>query len=493
MTDAHPLAPGGARVDPLHALCATDPLWNERYEGWQVLGQGASATVVRARSRALDEDVALKIFQRLDEDGLRRFQQEVRHNQRLASPYVVRTYSPFLRVGLSWIEMEWVDGLDLRQTLRQRAGQPYALGEACALGAALAHALAIAHGGGVVHRDVKPANVLLPRNGRPPAKLGDFGISRVADAARVTATGLIAGTPQFVAPEVIAGQPADARSDIYSLALVLFLVMSGERFPFDVAAEDPPARWLHAHGHAQPRRLRSLAPTVPEALDELLARALAKQPETRPTALEIATLLGQYAVSAPGQASASKPVAEPALAAASPPASVVLTVTSAATLASPAPEPLGATASLAAGSAMERMRWRWRPWVLTAITLALGAWWWLHARQPETARTPPAASPPASVPQAVAPAWHLSVAREGPVLVLVHEGGPSVPPCVLLAFDANGTRHAAALESTLESGQQVGLALDSLVPPFPPEGRLVRVELNGPSFGAPIVVTASAR
>src|SRR5439155_588779 len=140
------------------------------------------------------------------------------------------------RGSVAWIEMELVDGPDLKRELSLR-DRPFAVPEALSVGAAVAHALAAAHEAGVFHRDVKPANVLLPRSRRPMAKLGDFGTSRLAGAARITHTGLLAGTPQFVAPEVVAGGSAGPAADVYGLMLCVYLMLSGNRFPFE-RAED---------------------------------------------------------------------------------------------------------------------------------------------------------------------------------------------------------------------------------------------------------------
>lgn len=279
-------------TDALHALCLADAVWAERYEGWTELGHGGSATLVRTRCRATDDEVALKVFHRLDEDDRRRFREEVRNAQRLSSPYVVRTFSPFLRGSLAWIEMEWVDGPDLRQELKRRAAEshPFTIDEALKIALAVSRALQVSHQAGVIHRDVKPGNVLLPGSGQPVAKLGDFGISRVAEAARVTATGLLTGTPQFAAPELAAGGKADARSDIYSLGLTLYLLFSGGRFPYQVGDAESPAQWLRVHLEATPRALSTLRSDAPLAVESILTRALAKDPGRRPPAGELASV-----------------------------------------------------------------------------------------------------------------------------------------------------------------------------------------------------------
>lgn len=459
--------------DPLHALCLADPVWAERYDGWDELGHGGSATVVRTRSRASDALVALKLFPRLDAEGRRRFQQEVRHNQLLASPFIVRTYSPFLRAGLSWIEMEWVDGPDLRHELERRAaaGEPCDTQVARRIGAALACALHAAHAAGVIHRDVKPANVLLPRDGRPLAKLGDFGISRVLGATRITATGLIAGTPQFVAPEVVAGRPADARSDVYSLALTLFLLFSGNRFPYDVRADDPPASWLEAHARGRARRLRELAPEADQDVEALLLAALSKEPQQRPRADELAAALygtddTLWASAATGQQ-----------------------VTSAHRAA------LGAT--LHGIGRPRRTRQLLRAAVALVGATALG-WGVGRARgRPENAASPPpvvagapapSATPPAPapVPSAVAPEparsaapLHASLAgsAQARLLVLANDGGRALPPFDVALVAADGHVARARCAQPLSADDELTLALDAFTPAPPEQARFVRVDV----------------
>jgi tRNA A-37 threonylcarbamoyl transferase component Bud32 len=271
--------------DALHNLCLADPVWAERYEGWDELGHGGSASVVRTRSQATGEEIALKIFKHLSADEWRRYQDEVRNAQRLTSPYIVRIYSPFPRRTFAWIEMEWVEGPNLRQELERQAPQSLGVGRAMEIAVAVARALETAHAAGVVHRDVKPANILLPAGQRPVAKLGDFGLSRLTDAARLTHTGLFVGTPQFAAPEVIEGGTAEAPADVYALGLCLYLMLSGNRPPFDIQDETSPTQWIHAHTTQAPRPI--LGPDLPEALASLLDRVLDKRPDRRPTAVAL--------------------------------------------------------------------------------------------------------------------------------------------------------------------------------------------------------------
>jgi len=289
-------------VDALHRLCLADLVWAERYRGWEELGRGGSARVVRVFSRSAGEDVALKVFLHLSEDDVRRFQREVHNAQRLASPCVVRTFSPFLRDGFAWIEMELVDGPNLRHELerRQAEGTPFSLAEMLEIASCIVRAVESAHEHGVIHRDIKPANVLLPGGGAPRAKLGDFGVSRLAESTRATATGLLPGTPQFVAPEVIDGRAADAASDVYSLCLTLHLLFSNGRHALPVPAGATPAQWLRAQGVEPPIAIRQHDSSLPEALESLLLQGLAKDPACRPSAAEVLARL--VALESPGRA-----------------------------------------------------------------------------------------------------------------------------------------------------------------------------------------------
>jgi eukaryotic-like serine/threonine-protein kinase len=418
----------------LHNLCLADDVWAERYEGWAELGRGGSAHVVRAFSRATGEDVALKVFHHLTAEDAHRFQQEVRSAQRLTSPYIIRTYGAFPRGSLAWIEMELVDGLDLRQELDRRAadGSPFVLDEGLAVAQALASALAAAHEAGVVHRDVKPANVLLPAGGRPVAKLGDFGISRVLGATRVTATGLLTGTPQFAAPEVAAGEPARPASDVYSLALTAFLVFAGNRFPFPVPDDASAAQWLRAHRDQAAWPLRRLRPEAPETLEALLAAGLAKDPAARPSASEM--LDGLTAVR-------------------------------------------GGRVTTVVPSLPEAPRRRVRAgWLLLAGALAAGVLGLYGLRTPVPAAVP-AASAPAS-PPAASPAAEPSAAPAAPALetsllpeaVAVLNAGPGAVTDLRVTLSGDrGESYVATAAGTLAPGEEVVMALDGFRPQ-PPRG-----------------------
>jgi eukaryotic-like serine/threonine-protein kinase len=421
--------------DALHNLCLADALWSERYQGWAELGRGGSAHVVRTFSRATGEDVALKIFHHLTADDGRRFQQEVRSAQRLTSPYIVRTYSAFPRGSLAWIEMELVEGGDLRSELERCAaeGRPLALDDGLAIAQALAAALTTAHEADVVHRDVKPANVLLPRGGRPVAKLGDFGISRILGATRVTATGLMTGTPQFAAPEVAAGEAARPASDVYSLALTLFLVFSGNRFPFPVGDDASAAQWLRTHREAAAWPLRRLSPDAPEALEKLVADGLAKDPADRPSASEMLDRLA---------------------------ALLANTATLGAPRRHPARRPRRLAAAVALGSTLA----------------AAGLYGTFRAGQAAPTAAPSASPTPAAVPSA--PPSSLSASLLPDAVAILNAGPEAVRDLqVVLTGDGPGT-YTAAAPGPLAPGEEIVLALEGFHPAPPPGWRPRRVEVT---------------
>ena len=454
-------------VDALHHLCLADPVWAERYQGWTELGRGGSASVVRTHSRATGEDIALKVFHHLLPEDEQRFRQEVRSAQRLTSPHIVRTYGAFPRGRLAWIEMELVHGPDLRRELERRASvdEPFDPPAGLAVGLAIAQALVAAHEAGVVHRDVKPGNVLLPESGTPIAKLGDFGLSRIAGSTRVTATGLLAGTPQFVAPEIVAGRPATAAADVYSLALTLYLVFSGNRSPYEIGPESSPAEWLRAHSEARPRPLRERAPHAPADVAYLLALAMSKDPAARPTAAHFVRELRGLAtgvVTTGGMAPArrrSRGAMVLAGAAAVALAAVALTRARAKAPDEPLPEP--AAVATAAPAPMPS------PTIFETFVVP---------REPKAAPT--------------TLETHVFRAALADGMLTISNAGPSsaADPRVTL-YDAAGHAHRATASGVLAPGEDVMLALDSFEPPPPAGFRPARIGVRPRGARADVSVT----
>jgi serine/threonine protein kinase len=449
-------------VDALHHLCLADPVWAERYEGWTELGRGGSASVVRTFSRATGEDIALKVFHHLLSEDEQRFRQEVRSAQRLTSPHIVRTYGAFPRGRLAWIEMELVPGPDLRHELdrRAQASAPFDTADGLSIGLAIAQALVAAHDAGVVHRDVKPGNVLLPESRAPIAKLGDFGLSRIAGSTRVTATGLLAGTPQFVAPEIVAGRPATPAADVYSLALTLYLVFSGNRSPYEIGPESSPAEWLRAHAEARPRPLRDRAPAAPADVAYLLALGMAKDPAARPTAAHFVRELRAMAAGA---------------------------VTSGGI----APVPRASRRALMLVGA-------------AAVAVAAVA---LPRAMPPDEELPEPAAPATSAPSPAPTALILEpvvVPRPGPkpppvpkfrvslgegMLTILNAGSSAERDLRVTLRDAAGHAYRAHTEGALAPGDEVMLPLDAFHPPPPAAFRPVRIGVRPSGAAADVDVT----
>lgn len=246
-----------------------------------LLGQGGFAVVFRARDHALNRDVAVKV---MDTAGApsptlsERFVREAQTIARLEHPNIVPIYEVGQQPDLLYLVMRCIDGPSLRQLLGSRPTHRLPVGDAARVTRQVADALSYAHIEGVVHRDIKPDNILLDRRGN--VLVTDFGIAKAAQAAtaaQLTTEGMIIGTPQYMSPEQAAGDAVDGRSDIYSLGIVLYQMLSGGP-PFD---GDSSAKIIAQQLTTVPRDIRELRRDVTPELGAVLARMLEKDPARR--------------------------------------------------------------------------------------------------------------------------------------------------------------------------------------------------------------------
>jgi serine/threonine-protein kinase len=264
-----------------------------RYHLVEPLGVGGMSVVWRGFDEKLERDVAVKLLspdlaeQPRLRDSLRR---EARAAARLNHPHIasVFDYGESTSDGSPYVVMELVPGLPLSQRIYSGARLPWP--QAGAVGAQVAAALAEAHHHGIVHRDVKPGNVMLGRSG---AKVVDFGISAVVGEKDLSDDGSLLGTPAYVAPERVAGGPAETAADVYGLGVLLYRVLSG-RLPWAVETAD---QLRGAYRAYRPVPLRHLARfrDVPEEIVHLTGACLRRDPDRRPDCTEVARTLADAA------------------------------------------------------------------------------------------------------------------------------------------------------------------------------------------------------
>jgi tRNA A-37 threonylcarbamoyl transferase component Bud32 len=249
----------------------------DRYTLLEVLGDGGMARVYLAHDNVLDREVALKVLrdQYADDEALvERFRREARSAAALNHPNIVQVYDQGRDDdGTYYIAMEYVAGGTLKDRMAREG--PLAPKEAAGIASRVAVALEVAHGRGIVHRDIKPQNILLSTSGE--AKVADFGIARAASSKAMTETNLILGTAAYMSPEQVRGEPVGPASDLYSLGVVLYEMLTG-RLPYE--ADDPIATAMKHINDPAPHP-RAVNPAVSEDVDALVVKLLAKAPEDR--------------------------------------------------------------------------------------------------------------------------------------------------------------------------------------------------------------------
>jgi len=247
-----------------------------RYEVIEELGRGGMGKVYKVFDRKLGEDIALKQIKlevAEDEKNIERFRNEIKFARKIAHRNVCRMYDMGEADGIHFITMEYIPGEDLRCLIR-RIGQ-FTVGKTIYIARQICDGLAEAHRLGVVHRDMKPQNIMIDQDGN--ARIMDFGIARFHRVQGVTDTGVLIGTPEYMSPEQVEGIEVDRRSDIYSVGVILYEMLTG-RVPFDGST---PISIAVKQKNQIPREPRELNTQIPEQLNELILKCMEKKRERR--------------------------------------------------------------------------------------------------------------------------------------------------------------------------------------------------------------------
>jgi tRNA A-37 threonylcarbamoyl transferase component Bud32 len=276
------LNPADLPTETLRATPASsDPfprgnLFADRYEIIEEIGQGGMGRVFKVFDRKIHERIAIKLIKPAiasEPTTLERFHQELKTARQIVHKNICRMYDIGEFQGNHFITMEYVSGEDLR-CLIKRIGH-FTFGKAVFIARQVCEGLAEAHAMGIVHRDLKPQNIMIDKDGN--AKIMDFGIARSIDSKGITESGMIIGTPEYMSPEQAEGITVDPRSDLYSLGIILYEMLTG-RVPFDGGT---PMSIAIKQKTAKPRPPREFNPQIPDTLNRLILKCLEKSPDKR--------------------------------------------------------------------------------------------------------------------------------------------------------------------------------------------------------------------
>ncbi len=254
---------------------------DQRYELEELIGGGGMADVYRAKDLLLNRPVAVKILHeqfKQDKEFIEKFQREAQAAARLSHPNIVNIYDVGVADGDHYIVMEYVPGRTLKDKIRQEGHLP--VSEALRIAREIGEALAHAHANNLVHCDIKPHNILMMPDGH--AKVADFGIARAVTESTMTYSGNVVGSVHYFSPEQAKGTMITPKSDVYSLGVVLYEMLTG-KLPF---TGETPVSIAVKHLQDEPVSVRQLDPSIPPVVEALVARAMSKDPALRPTSAE---------------------------------------------------------------------------------------------------------------------------------------------------------------------------------------------------------------
>jgi serine/threonine protein kinase/Flp pilus assembly protein TadD len=284
-------------------ILATGASFSERYQIIEKLGRGGMGSVYRVLDKKLNEEVALKLLNSeiaSDEKTLERFSNELKLARKIVHKNIGRMYEFMEEQGTHFITMEYVPGEDLKSFIK-RVGQ-LPVGKAISIGKQILEGLEEAHRLGTIHRDLKPGNIMIDKEGN--ARIMDFGIARSVHTKGMTGKGVIIGTPEYMSPEQAEAQAVDRRSDIYSFGIILFEMLTGQ-LPFE---GDTPLSVVLKQKQEAPQEPKNLNPQISDELNRLILQCMEKDPQNRyQSAADILAELDRIANGLPTTARTSRP------------------------------------------------------------------------------------------------------------------------------------------------------------------------------------------